>query len=122
MIEAWELDGGTCASPFHLEIVKAYGLCHLGVIVKDIHHLLGRTSTGEFDLPEYLITLCRVEHMFCEGGMKRMGGHVEMTGVEYEYHILWRLRDCHNDRWAKPRELFETKIEPKRLKEIREIK
>lgn len=119
MEEAFKIDGGACQSPFHKRVVAYYGKHELGINIKDVHHLMGRTNTGEFDGLEFLITLCRNEHRICETGGCPWWECEVLPGREYEWFILWRLKNAPTNRWNKPRKLLEKQITPERLEVIR---
>ena len=84
----------------------------------DVCHLNHRTNTGEFDGLEWLITLSRQEHLWIDGGAPAPHN---LKAEEYKYYLLWNLRNCHNDRWSKPRGLLEKKISEERIKHIQTL-
>lgn len=132
MKQAFKIDGGKSASPISKELetwarhwtaVHLLGTlaeeAHLGKFkIYDVHHIMGRTNTGEFDTLEYLITLNRLEHECVEGDCVIEN----LRGDEYMYLILYLLRKSTKNRWNKPRELIEKNISIERLEYIRKIK
>ena len=131
MKQAWELDGGKSVGANYKDLLKdarqRYAKCGniwtadnlAKVSTFDVCHLNHRTNTGEFDGLGWLATASRLEHNFMDG--KEPAPH-NLTAEEYKYWFLHLLRKSNKDRWHLPRELLETKISEKRLKEIKEIK
>lgn len=78
------------------------------------HHLNSRDDTQIYDDINWLITISMLEHGFCEDGCKEWN----MTGTEYEYCMLWALRDSPKFRWRAPLKLKEQKILPDRIEEL----
>lgn len=101
MLLAWKADSGANASPLHAYWKKEFGRHWEYKVIDHPHHLFSRDNSGKWDGTEYLITLNRMEHQWCEDGCKPL----KLTGIEYEYLILLGLKDKPNDRWTEAREL-----------------
>lgn len=87
---------------------------HFSLGIIEVHHLNSRDNSGVHDDVAWLVVLSRLEHQFCEQGCPYWG----VTGIEYEYMVLWALRDSPKDRWRQPRQLKEQKIHPDRVIEL----
>jgi hypothetical protein len=117
MREAWLLDKDTNVSPLALYWKKDFGKTWDYTFIDAPHHIAGRDSTGKYDGIEWLITLNRLEHRYCEDGCKPL----KLTGSEYTYLLLWLLRDKPNNRWDKARQFVGKKITRERMKEIHKL-
>src|SRR3990172_12237123 len=117
MLEAWNLDNQSNASPLALYWKKDFGRTWEYKFIAPPHHFLNRDKSGKYDSVEYLMTLNRLEHNFCELGCKPL----QLTGVEYEYLILWLSMGRPNNRWDEPRHLKAKKLEATALKRIMKL-
>ena len=117
MKEAWYLDGQTNVSPLHPYWKKEFGRTWEYKLIDPPHHIAGRDNTGKYDGVEWLITLNRLEHRYCEDGCKSL----KLTGNEYQYLILWLLRDKPNNRWTEAKAFIGKKITRTRMGQIHRL-
>lgn len=111
------MDGKINASPLALYWKKDKGTTWEYKLVDHPHHINSRDNTGLYDGVEWLITLNRLEHDFCEKGCKPLG----LTGTEYTYLLLYLKVGKPDDRWEKARVMLSRKMSEKRFKVVIKI-